>query len=109
MTDRDLPASEMIGYRRELRQYLVGLALALLLSLAAFGIVWAGILPPAARLPVLAGLAVVQIVAHFRYFLHIDLRKSHRDDLHLILFTALIAGLMVGGTIWILFVQHARM
>jgi cytochrome o ubiquinol oxidase operon protein cyoD len=57
----------------------------------------------------LALLALVQIVVHFRFFMHIDLRKSHRDDLQLILFTALIIGLMVGGTIWILASQHARM
>ena len=54
-------------------------------------------------------LALLQIVAHFRYFLHIDLQKSHRDDLQLILFTGLIIGLMVAGSLWIIFNQNQRM
>ncbi|WP_370526767.1 cytochrome o ubiquinol/quinol oxidase subunit IV, partial [Salipiger sp. PrR007] len=52
---------------------------------------------------------LAQIAAHFRFFLHIDLWRSHRDDLMLILFTALIILLMVGGTKWILFDQWSRM
>lgn len=40
---------------------------------------------------------LAQIAAHFRFFLHIDLWKLHRDDLMLIFFTALIILLMVGG------------
>ncbi|MFD2031841.1 cytochrome o ubiquinol/quinol oxidase subunit IV [Ancylobacter dichloromethanicus] len=52
---------------------------------------------------------MIQAVVHLRYFLHIDLQRSHRDDLLLILFTVLILIIMVSGTIWILYDQHIRM
>ncbi len=57
----------------------------------------------------IAGSALVQIVVHFRQFLHIDLSRSKRDDLQLIFFSTLIAILMVGGTIWIFYNQQMRM
>jgi len=60
-------------------------------------------------LAVLGFLALVQVVVHLRFFLHIDLGKSHRDDLMLILFTSLILLLIVAGTLWILWDLHARM
>ncbi|MDQ2093645.1 cytochrome o ubiquinol oxidase subunit IV [Rhodalgimonas zhirmunskyi] len=95
--------------KRDLRQYTIGYVLAMILSLAAFVIVWQGLVAGLTALAVLSVLATVQIVVHFHYFLHIGLEKSHRDDLYLILFTVLIVALMVAGTIWILYDQHSRM
>lgn len=109
MTENDIADSEDIGRGEETRRYLKGAAITLLLTLAAFAVVGSELLDRGAALVVVAGLAVTQIIAHFHFFLHIDLWKSHRDDLLLILFTALILLLMVGGTIWILFDQWARM
>lgn len=109
MSHRDLPDSEVEGRRREQRQYYLGGLWALLLTLAAFGLAWSGALSPSRTVITVSVLALIQIIVHFRYFLHIDLKKSHRDDLHLILFTALIVFLMTGGTLWILFNLHQRM
>ena len=95
--------------RSERRSYLIGLVLALILTAAAFGLVAFKVISGGPGLALLAALAVVQIVVHFRFFLHIDLRQSHRDDLQLILFTGLIIFLMVAGTVWILYNQHLRM
>ena len=94
-------------YRRELRAYLTGLGLAVLLSVLAFGAVGLaeGVPGAISRLTVMwtIGLtAAVQVVVHFHYFLHIDFTQSKRDDLRLILFSALIVLLMVAGTLWIL-------
>ncbi len=55
------------------------------------------------------GLGLVQMLVHFRCFLHIDLRRSARPDLQLLLFSALIIALMVGGTLVVLFNLHGRM
>jgi cytochrome o ubiquinol oxidase operon protein cyoD len=95
-------------YAHDFRSYCIGGVLALLLTAIAFALVAFGILPLFERLIALAILAVVQIVVHFRYFLHISWR-SHRDDLQLVLFTSLILLLMVGGTLWILINLHERM
>lgn len=97
------------AFGRELRRYVIGLVLALVLSGPAFALVAWAPLPPDGLLGVIAGLALLQVVAHFRFFLHIDLKQSHRDDLQLILFTGLIIGLMVAGSLWISFNQNQRM
>jgi len=46
---------------------------------------------------------------HFRFFLHISLKKSSRHDLQLILFSILIIALMVSGTVVILLNLRHRM
>lgn len=93
----------------ERRLYVTGFALALILTFAAFGLVWLKLLNGGVALMALGALALIQAVVHLRYFLHIDMAKSHRDDLMLILFTVLIILIMVSGTIWILYDQHLRM
>lgn len=95
--------------RSEYRSYCIGLCSALFLTLIAFGLVWLNVVTGTQALAVLGFLALIQVVVHLRFFLHIDLGKSHRDDLMLILFTTLILLLIVAGTIWILWDQHARM
>ncbi len=67
--------------RGEIRTYAIGYMLAFALTVAAFAFVhWLGF--PARTTPgVVLGLGVVQMLAHFRCFLHIGLRRSARDDL----------------------------
>lgn len=86
----------------EFRDYLVGFALALALTALPFGIVAFAGLARGTNLAAIAAAALAQIVVQFRYFLHIDLSASKREDLQLILFTFLILAIMAGGTMWII-------
>ena len=95
--------------RRERRSYIIGFVFAILLTCAAFAIVAWRLMDPETALAIVFALGLIQIVGHFRFFLHIDLRKSARDDLQLILFSSLITLLMVGGTVVILFNLRHRM
>lgn len=88
--------------KRELRSYMWGIGLALATTLPPFALVYWSALSRFWLLVAIGGFAVVQIVVHFRFFLHIDLSKQKREDLQLILFSALILVLMGGGTIWIM-------
>lgn len=97
------------AYRCELRSYLWGLGLTLCLTLLPFGLVHWSALPLSSLLYAILACAVVQVVVHFRFFLHVDLSKQRRDDLNLILFSALIFVILVGGTIWILSNLYVRM
>ncbi len=97
------------SYRRELKSYLWGGALAFVLTAIAFGFVHWSVLPYGWTMPVVGVLAFIQIVVHFRFFLHIDPPNQNTSDLMLILFTSLILMAMVGGTIWILGDLAARM
>lgn len=95
--------------RREVRTYLLGYAAALGLTCAAFAAVYWQVAAGATVFALVLALGLIQTVVQFRCFLHITLARSSRDDLQLILFSALIVALMVGGTLVILFNLHGRM
>jgi cytochrome o ubiquinol oxidase operon protein cyoD len=95
--------------RNERRSYVTGYVLALALTAAAFAIVrWHVAGAPVALIVVFA-LGLAQMIVHFRFFLHISLAKSARDDLQLILFSGIVIALMVSGTLVILFNLRRRM
>ena len=89
--------------------YVVGYGMALLLTVAAFGLVYLHLLDGQQAFYTVLGLGLVQMMVHFRCFLHIDFKRSARADLQLILFSSLIVALMVGGTLIILFNLQQRM
>ncbi|NEU14111.1 cytochrome-c oxidase [Methylobacterium sp. BTF04] len=94
---------------REIQSYTIGYLIALLLTGAAFGAVYWQSASATVTLAIVLGLALIQMVVHFRFFLHITLGKSSRADLQLILFSTLIIVLMVIGTLVILLNLHHRM
>ncbi len=94
---------------RETMTYVFGYGIALLLTCTAFDLVYFHLLDGRQAFYTVLGLGVVQMVVHFRCFLHIDLRRSARADLQLILFSSLIIALMVGGTLVILLNLQQRM
>lgn len=100
------PGDEAAGHRaeyaRELRQYLWGYGLAILLTLLPFGLVNWSVLSSHGLDLAIGAFALVQIIVHFRFFLHIDPPRQNVDDLHLILFSGLLLFFMIAGTIWIL-------
>jgi cytochrome o ubiquinol oxidase subunit IV len=89
--------------------YIKGFVLALLLTGIPFGLVAAGLLPRFTTLVVIAVLAVVQVMVHLCYFLHIDLKDTPRENLLALGFAAVLIFLMVGGTLWIMLDLDARM
>ncbi|EEE35689.1 Prokaryotic Cytochrome C oxidase subunit IV superfamily [Rhodobacteraceae bacterium KLH11] len=89
-------------HRRERRRYVIGYGGSLLLTFVVFGIAYQfGIETPGVYMTIgLLGLA--QLVVQLVYFLHIDRRRSSREDLDLILFSTLVLLIIIGGTIWVL-------
>lgn len=95
--------------RGDIRSYAIGYGLALALTGVAFAIVRWPSFSTTMTFAIVLGFAFVQIVVHFGFFLHISLRKSARDDLQLILFSALIVIMMVAGTLVVLLNLQQRM
>jgi cytochrome o ubiquinol oxidase operon protein cyoD len=95
--------------QRETPRYVMGYGLALLLTCAAFGLVYFRLVDVGWAFFVVLGLGVVQMFVHFRYFLHIDFKHSARANLQLILFSTLIIAMMVGGTLVVLLNLRTRM
>lgn len=94
--------------RREFRHYVLGIGLALALTLAAFGLVHFGHAPMLTVYLVIGWLAFLQMIVHFRFFLHIGFTQK-REDLQLILFSAVLLIIMIGGTVWIMGSLATRM
>lgn len=109
MNETNTPRLRSSSERAEIRKYVLGLGLSLILTAGAFGLVQATELSRQAMLIAVLGAGVFQLFVQLRYFLHIDLAKSHRDDLQLIAFTVLLMAVMIGGTIWIAADQMAKM
>ena len=91
------------------RSYGIGFALAVLLTALPFSLVYFGLLPRIPALLAIAAAAIVQIVVHLRYFLHLDLTHTPRENLLALCFAALLIFIMVGGSLWIMFDLHHRM
>ena len=96
--------------RREFRSYVWGIGLALVLTLVPFALVNWGVMSSLRRtlFITIGAFALVQMIVHFRFFLHIGFRRK-REDLQLILFSAVVLFIMVAGTIWIMASLATRM
>ncbi|WP_237215853.1 cytochrome o ubiquinol oxidase subunit IV [Ruegeria lacuscaerulensis] len=89
-------------HRRERRRYVVGYGGSLVLTLIVFIIAYVfGIKTTGVYLTIgLLGLA--QLIVQLVYFLHIDRRRSSREDLDLVLFSTLVLLIIIVGTVWIM-------
>lgn len=94
--------------RSDLQRYIIGVALSAVLTVIAFWAVTEVSMTRMAALWIVAAAALAQIAVQLRFFLHIGWRQK-REDLQLILFSALLLGLMIGGTIWIMTSLAGRM
>jgi cytochrome o ubiquinol oxidase operon protein cyoD len=92
-----------------LGKYLIGFGLAVVLTLVSFGIVAAGLQPKYIAVIALIVAAVAQIFVHLHYFLHLDGSKESSWNMVSIVFTALIVGIFVAGTVWVIFTLNARL
>ncbi|MCY6380907.1 cytochrome o ubiquinol oxidase subunit IV [Hoeflea prorocentri] len=91
------------------RSYLTGFILALILTAIPFALVWTGAMAVGTTLVIIAIAAVVQMLVHMYFFLHLNLRTTPRENLLALAFAAVLIFIMVGGSLWIMFDLHHRM
>jgi cytochrome o ubiquinol oxidase operon protein cyoD len=58
---------------------------------------------------VIAAAAVLQILVHLRFFLHLSFTTTPKENLLALAFTAVLLCIMVGGSLWIMIDLHTRM
>ncbi len=92
-----------------LRTYATGFVLSILLTAIAFGLVMHGALPRWAILTGIFSAAVLQILVHLHYFLHLNTSSAARWNVMALLLTVLIITLFVGGTLWIMYHLNYRL
>lgn len=84
------------------RSYLTGFVLSVILTAVPFWLVMSGGLAHQATLALILLFAVVQIVVHLKYFLHLDFTTEGRINSFSFLFTTMVIVLLVGLSIWII-------
>ena len=94
---------------RTLKPYLIGLALAVVLTAIPFALVATGVLPRQTTLVIIAVFAIMQILVHLTFFLHIDFKTTPRENLVALAFALVLIFIMVGGSLWIMFDLYNRM
>jgi cytochrome o ubiquinol oxidase subunit IV len=92
-----------------LKTYLTGFVLALVLTVIPFGLVMSGRVSRRVMLWGIGSAAIVQILVHLHYFLHLDTSSASRWNVLALLFTVLIMFIFVGGTLWVMFTLNSRM
>lgn len=84
------------------RGYLMGLALAALLTVASFYTVHTNLIWGPGIAMALVVLAVAQIGVHLVFFLHITTAPDNTNNVLALAFGILIVVLIIGGSIWIM-------
>ncbi len=92
---------------KELHHYLIGFALATVLTIIPFTLV--ATVGGTVSYVVLILCAILQLIVHLRFFLHLSFKGQQREDLQLVLFTGFILFIMIGGSIWVLGDLYTRM
>ncbi|MFM0266458.1 cytochrome o ubiquinol oxidase subunit IV [Paraburkholderia sediminicola] len=85
-----------------LGSYATGFILSVILTVAAFGLVMNGTLTGENALLAIAGLALVQIVVHLVFFLHMNTSSAQRWNVMAFGFTVLTAVILIVGSLWIM-------
>jgi cytochrome o ubiquinol oxidase operon protein cyoD len=89
--------------------YVVGLGLAVLLTVVAFALptldlVWAPSIPVA-----LGVLAIAQMGIHIVFFLHVTTGPDNTNNVLALAFGLIIVFLVIGGSLWIMHAMNANM
>ena len=89
--------------------YLTGFVLAVILTVAAFGLVMSHAMSPSATGGAIALLAVVQIVVHLIYFLHMDTKSEGGWTFMALIFTVVVLLITLSGSLWVMYNMNKNM
>jgi cytochrome o ubiquinol oxidase subunit IV len=93
-----------------IRSYLIGLGLATALTVGSFWVASGTSLIYTPGVPMaLAALAVAQMGVHLAFFLHITTGPDNTNNALALAFGALIVGIVIAGSLWIMYHLNANM
>ena len=91
------------------KSYMIGFVLSIILTAVPFGLVMFPTLSKLATVLVVLIFAVVQVLVHLVYFLHLDRTVAQRNNVIAFAFATLVIVLLVGLSVWIMFSIHTAM
>lgn len=93
--------------------YSVGFLSSIILTISAYALVvndiFANVWAPAVVALILSGLAVLQLAIQLLFFLHLGEESKPRWKLMSFIFAFIILGIIVFGSLWIMFDLNSRM
>ncbi|HAI94338.1 MAG TPA: cytochrome o ubiquinol oxidase subunit IV [Xanthomonadaceae bacterium] len=93
-----------------MRGYVIGFVLSLILTAIPFWLVMGKVLPsPATTAYVILAFAIVQIVVHMVYFLHMNTKSEGGWNMLALIFTAILVLIAVGGSLWVMHHMNTNM
>jgi cytochrome o ubiquinol oxidase subunit IV len=93
-----------------LKSYLIGFALSIILTVIPFAVVMAGGLPSKhLTIALVLGAAMVQILVHMIYFLHMKSSSEEGWTMISLLFTVVLLVIMLSGSVWVMYHMNANM
>lgn len=93
-----------------LRGYLTGFVLSVILTAIPFWLVMTGALESKQLTGfIVMGLAVVQIVVHMIYFLHMDGRAEGGWTMMALIFTIILVVIALAGSLWVMYHLNTNM
>lgn len=91
------------------KSYLIGFVLSVILTAIPFGLTMAHALPAHSLVPILVAVGVVQILVHLYFFLHMNTSSSQVWNNAAFVFTVIIVGILVIGSLWVMYHLNANM
>ena len=93
-----------------LKSYVIGFLFSVILTALAFAMVmFGGGLSSGVILAIILCAAVLQILVHLHFFLHLNTSSAARWNVLALISTLIIMFLFIGGTLWIMSDLHTRM
>jgi len=87
-----------------LKSYTIGFVLAVILTAIPFWLVMGNVIEKSSTAGlVLLGLAVVQIVVHMVYFLHMNSKSEGGWTILALIFTIMVVVIMLAGSLWVMY------
>lgn len=104
-----LPDHEQAGHGT-FKSYMTGFVLSVILTAVPFWLVMDHIIADSRLLAlVVMGFAVVQIVVHMVYFLHMNTRSEGGWTMLALIFTIVLVVITLSGSIWVMYHLNANM
>ncbi|MES2054374.1 MAG: cytochrome o ubiquinol oxidase subunit IV [Pseudomonadota bacterium] len=91
------------------KTYLIGFGLSVLLTAIPFWLVMTGALPNQVIAPIIMALAMVQIVVHMIFFLHMDAKSEGGWNLMALIFTIVVVVITLAGSLWVMYHMNTNM
>ena len=89
--------------------YMIGFVLSVILTAIPFALVMTGVLPKQATALLVMGFAVVQIVVHMIYFLHMNSKSEGGWTMLALIFTVIVVVIALSGSLWVMYHLNTNM